>query len=214
MERLNCSHDSNRFVDSSEDLEKLFVATLNQLRHDWMNDIQVMYGYLQLKKYDKMYEFMETIKQRIARDSSVSRLGAPSLILYLSTFRVRHKSVSLEVELEPGLQLTSLPVSQRCVTDTVVQVGETFVRHAGVPDNGGLNSLLLALSALPGHLNLVFEFTGAYIGKALDRDLQAVREAWREVPGFAFSGTYHEEKAVVTIQIPFDRENEVCHVSG
>ncbi|MDP4095653.1 Spo0B domain-containing protein [Paenibacillus sp. P96] len=63
-------------------LEEAANAALNHHRHDWMNDLQVLYGYIRMGKYDKSAECVERIKERAAQDSKLSKLGIPALIFF------------------------------------------------------------------------------------------------------------------------------------
>ena len=40
------------------------IRTLNHHRHDWMNDLQVLYGYIRMNKPDKSVECVENIRDR------------------------------------------------------------------------------------------------------------------------------------------------------
>src|SRR6478736_3577198 len=42
-----------------QSMEKTAIASLNHHRHDWMNDLQVLYGYLRLGKLDKSVQCVE-----------------------------------------------------------------------------------------------------------------------------------------------------------
>ncbi|MFD2880227.1 Spo0B domain-containing protein [Paenibacillus rhizoplanae] len=66
-------------------LQQAANRTLNHHRHDWMNDLQVLYGYIQLGKPDKSVQCVERIKERIALDSRIAKLGVPSLVFYLQS---------------------------------------------------------------------------------------------------------------------------------
>lgn len=70
-----------------QSMEKTAIASLNHHRHDWMNDLQVLYGYLRLGKLDKSLQCVERIKERVTEESRISKLGIPSLVFYLQSFR-------------------------------------------------------------------------------------------------------------------------------
>lgn len=86
-------------------LHQAAIRTLNHHRHDWMNDLQVLYGYIQLNKPDKSVQTVERIKERIALDSRIAKLGIPSLVFFLQSYRTVGGSLELNVEVEEGLQL-------------------------------------------------------------------------------------------------------------
>ncbi|RKN83839.1 Spo0B domain-containing protein [Paenibacillus ginsengarvi] len=182
--------------------EQLFVQTINHLRHDWMNDVQVLYGYLKMKKYDKMHDYMEIVKEKMLQENCISKLGVPALILYLQSFRVRCRWVRLDVELESGFQLDMLTIDGRLVADTVIAVIETFVRKAVPNADGELNRILLQMGVREHLLVIGFHYTGGYDRKGLKQELVNLSLSCgigRLIEGEA---TYEEDGAVVEIYMP------------
>ncbi len=68
------------------------IQVVNRLRHDWMNDTQILFGYIQLKKFDNLQPYMEKIKMTMQQESNLSKLGIPSFIAFLL-----HVSCSVEI---------------------------------------------------------------------------------------------------------------------
>lgn len=101
----NRRHYEEELHIQEKTLQQAANRTLNHHRHDWMNDLQVLYGYIQLGKPDKSVQCVERIKERIALDSRISKLGIPSLVFYLHSFRTYSSTLELEVQIEEGLQL-------------------------------------------------------------------------------------------------------------
>ncbi|WP_310551430.1 Spo0B domain-containing protein [Paenibacillus glufosinatiresistens] len=86
-------------------LQEQAIRTLNHHRHDWMNDLQVLYGYIQLGKPDKSVQCVERIKERIALDSRIAKLGIPPLVFFLQSYRTSGGGLLLDIEVEEGLCL-------------------------------------------------------------------------------------------------------------
>ncbi|WP_434756451.1 Spo0B domain-containing protein [Paenibacillus amylolyticus] len=91
-----------------QSMERTAIASLNHHRHDWMNDLQVLYGYLRLGKLDKSLQCVERIKERVTEESRISKLGIPSLVFYLQSFRASGVALDLHVQVEEELQLSAL----------------------------------------------------------------------------------------------------------
>lgn len=194
-------YETDRTDERHSEQEEMFVRTINHLRHDWMNDIQVLYGYLKLKKYDKMHDYMEIVKEKMFRESGISRLGIPALTVYLQSFRVRCRSIRLEIEIEPELQLSGLPVDTGAVTDVIVSVIEAFVRHAGSPDDGEPNLLLFKLDIRGHALVISFEYEGSYDALPLEREVDGLlRKPGADMRDY--EATYDEDGAAVDIYLP------------
>ncbi|MBY9079378.1 Spo0B domain-containing protein [Paenibacillus sp. HN-1] len=103
--RAICADGERERQRQERALQQAAIRTLNHHRHDWMNDLQVLYGYIQLNKPDKSVQTVERIKERIALDSRISKLGIPSLVFFLQSYRTVGGNLELNVEVEEGLQL-------------------------------------------------------------------------------------------------------------
>lgn len=80
------------------------VDTLSHHRHDWMNELQILYGYLRLQKIDKAIAVVDRIKEEMERDSRISRLGSPELSAYLLSFRTFCDTMTLDARVDEGVQ--------------------------------------------------------------------------------------------------------------
>lgn len=111
-----------------ESVQRTAAATLSHHRHDWMNDLQILYGYIQLRKYDKLAACVERIKERMLIESKISRLGIPSLTFYLQSFRELNSNVQLTVLIEGDLQLDALCSEQGSehLTSAIVETIRAF----------------------------------------------------------------------------------------
>lgn len=95
-----------------ESVQRTASATLGHHRHDWMNDLQILYGYIQLGKYDKLAGCVERIKERMADEGKIARLGVPSLVFYLQSFREMNGSIQLEICVQENLHLDDLLLTE------------------------------------------------------------------------------------------------------
>lgn len=111
-----------------ESVQRMATSTLSHHRHDWMNDLQILYGYIQLGKIDKLASCVERIKERMAVESKISGLGIPSLVFYLQSFREMNGSVQLVVDIEENLNLGKLLSSDDAeeLTEAIVETVRAF----------------------------------------------------------------------------------------
>ncbi|MHA6533564.1 Spo0B domain-containing protein [Paenibacillus sp. BAC0078] len=139
-------------------LQQAANRTLNHHRHDWMNDLQVLYGYIQLGKPDKSLECVGRIKERIALDSRISKLGIPSLVFYLQSFRTYRSSLELEVQVEEGLQLEDKlsPETGDELTSVIMQTVRAY-QYSGLAPQGDTRKLRLGFSQDGGDILISFE---------------------------------------------------------
>ncbi|MEK4850390.1 Spo0B domain-containing protein [Paenibacillus sp. FSL H7-0756] len=128
-------------------LQQAANRTLNHHRHDWMNDLQVLYGYIQLGKPDKSVQCVERIKERIALDSRIAKLGVPSLVFYLQSFRTFRSSLELDIQVEEGLQLEDKlsPEAGAELTSVIMQTVRAY-QYSGITQHGDTRKLELSFS--------------------------------------------------------------------
>ncbi|ALS27004.1 histidine kinase [Paenibacillus sp. 32O-W] len=121
------------------------IRTLNHHRHDWMNDLQVLYGYIRLQKQDKMAECVEKIRERMAMESKIAKLGEPSLVIFLQSFRTMTHSLRLNVRIDGELNFGELPFDGAGTAAALIDVLNAY-RFAVKPGSGEAAALTLALS--------------------------------------------------------------------
>lgn len=141
---MNKRHERDKDL-LMESLQRTASATLGHHRHDWMNDLQILYGYIALGKHDKLLQCVERIKDRMAEESKISKLGVPSLVYYLQSFREMNKSVQLEIHIEDDLCLGEI-LNEQAAQDLTHAIMDTIrvFQFAGRVSWG--ESLLLQMS--------------------------------------------------------------------
>lgn len=107
--------------------------------------MQILYGYIQLGKPNKSVECVERIKERIALDSRIAKLGIPSLVFYIQSFRTNRSSLELEVQVEEGLQLEDKlnPEAGDELTSVIMQTIRAY-QYNGLAPQGRRASCALA----------------------------------------------------------------------
>ncbi|MBP1177845.1 hypothetical protein J2W98_004226 [Paenibacillus peoriae] len=125
--------------------ERTAISMLNHHRHDWMNDLQVLYGYIRMNKHDKSVAYVETIKGRVAEDSKISKLGIPSLVFYLQSFRVNAGNLQLSVQVEEQLKLDAVmsPEDGESLASAVIETVRAYQYGGGRSSWGEVRRLTL-----------------------------------------------------------------------
>src|SRR5690606_23387294 len=90
-------------------------------RHDWMNDLQVLYGYIRLQKQDKMLECMGKIREKMIVESNIAKLGNPALISFIQSFRTITNSLLLEVDIKGNILLDKMSTDSDKIADSLIQ---------------------------------------------------------------------------------------------
>jgi sensor histidine kinase regulating citrate/malate metabolism len=108
------------------------IRLFNHYRHDWMNEIQLVFGYVKLKKYDKLEALLENIKARVQQESHISKLGVPELIVYLFSVQAEFKELKLEIDMDHEIHLNELPMDCEEVGRLLIALIEAFKNHARI----------------------------------------------------------------------------------
>ncbi|QMV43818.1 Spo0B domain-containing protein [Cohnella cholangitidis] len=135
------------------------IRTLSHHRHDWMNELQILYGYLRLNKPDKAVDVVDRIRGRMEQDSKVSQIGIPELATYLLSFRTVCDTMRLDLDIEDGLHLERLPYSAEKLSKTITGL-VNVIRFRATSPISGENVLKLVLSQSEGELKIVMAYQG------------------------------------------------------
>jgi sensor histidine kinase regulating citrate/malate metabolism len=174
------------------------VRTLNHHRHDWMNDLQVLYGYIRLGKLDKTVGYVEKIRERMNAESSISKLGVPSLISYIQSFRTITNSLALEVEIEGNVNLLELGQQAESAAETLIHTINAY-RMAAKPRSGEEAVLRLRLSADAGTLYAAFRYDGELVNA--EHWNQKMKEQLRGAPLTKVSGEQSYNEVVLKAEL-------------
>ncbi|MFC0212584.1 Spo0B domain-containing protein [Paenibacillus chartarius] len=156
--------------EQRETLHQEMVHTISHIRHDWMNDMQILSGYIQLKKYDYLAPYMEKIRLKLHNESVLGKLGDPSLVAYLLTFRTECKDFELELEFPQEIHIGELPLEDGAVERTVKHVLESFRRYAREYVHEP-NAMTIEMAKEDEGLLIDFEYNGQYDADKLKREL-------------------------------------------
>lgn len=127
--------EAGALLGKASETELRMLRLFNHYRHDWMNDIQLLFGYVKLKKFDKLPALMEKITHKVQQEGLVSRLGVPTLILHLLSFQAEVKELKLELLMEREVRLDELDCAPD-VCRTVEYVLEAFRNEASLSQDG------------------------------------------------------------------------------
>ncbi|MFS0727374.1 Spo0B domain-containing protein [Paenibacillus sp. 1P07SE] len=150
---------SGRLEQAVDDVRLASIRTLNHHRHDWMNELQVLYGYIRLQKPDKTVQCVERIRDRMIMESRIAKLGEPELVLFLQTFRTASKSLQLEVILEEEVDWTALGRDSGLHADRLTGLIEAY-RHCSRAVQGDAPRLLLEMAQYDGVVEVMIQLTG------------------------------------------------------
>lgn len=98
-------HNGGEFVE-----EKEIVALLQDYRHDVLNELQIVKGYLSIGKTDKAEEKLNKWIHQFDEERRLSNLSIPKWMLWLMTTKKRYANIRLyyTIDVKSNLNLTSI----------------------------------------------------------------------------------------------------------
>ncbi|WP_164491660.1 Spo0B domain-containing protein [Staphylospora marina] len=76
---------------------------ISRQRHDWMNHVQVLLGYLSLDKRDRIKEYLENLAEHAGKERMASECTYPPLAVTLTTLQYREWQRQVQLALEAPL---------------------------------------------------------------------------------------------------------------
>jgi stage 0 sporulation protein B (sporulation initiation phosphotransferase) len=149
-----------RMARSIHALQSTSIRTLNHHRHDWMNDLQVLYGYIRMNKADKTVQYVEQIRERMITESKIAKLGIPSLVTFMQSFRTMTHALQFEVGIEGELNLAELPLDSDHAAETIVEFINAY-RFSAKPGIGEAAKLKVDLAQEEKALSVSFRYEGS-----------------------------------------------------
>lgn len=150
---------ANRLELLEKTLQQTAIATLNHHRHDWMNDLQIIFGYLRMGKTDKTIQCVEQIRERMLTESKIAKLGIPSLVMFLQSFRTRTNAMIIDMDIDGEVNLAELLPDKEQASNAIIELIQAY-REAAVTGSGDAARLMMDISADEDKLQLSFHFDG------------------------------------------------------
>lgn len=80
--------------------EKQAIKLIQQLRHDWMNELQLILGYIQLGKQEKAEEKIQSIIKKAGQSRALDQLQLPKTTIFLHLLNAEHTHFQWEWQVE------------------------------------------------------------------------------------------------------------------
>jgi len=169
---------AERNARTAQALQTTAIRTLNHHRHDWMNDLQVLYGYIRMNKLDKTVECVEKIRERMTAESRIAKLGIPSLVLFVQSFRTVTNAMQLHVEAADDINLAELPLDGEGAAEALIDTINAY-RFAVKPTGGEAARLTVTMQRDERHLHVLLQYEGELLSseELHDKIKQRLRKA-------------------------------------
>src|SRR5690606_8843041 len=196
----------NQIRVDEETMYRRWLLSLRGLRHDLLNDIQVLTGYFQLQKLEDCRRYLERMNQRLQQESLLLQLDYAPLVVYLMTFNYLQDVIRLEVELDECVALTDLIISPREFYEMIKRWLDMYCRYAAPSKQEDVplenNHLLLGIRMLPRQLEVTFDYVGYWRAGLAQKE---IRRCMDELMQFGIQCTvdvHSEQESVLKMTVP------------
>lgn len=132
-------YQQNNYRESLDNLEKLNIRLRDQ-RHDYLNQIQIVYGLLELEEYESARDYLRPVFKDIMKVNRAMKTSQPAVNALLQAKLEAAEQQGIDFYLEVGTQLKELDLEawefckilanliDNAVTAVGMQEGERWVR--------------------------------------------------------------------------------------
>lgn len=104
---LPLQHGVQREVELREQREET-LRMLSQYRHDWLNYIQLVQGYMQMKKYERIADPIRVCVEEAHKHAKIGNLASPFVAYRVMEATLRYPLLQIDVQ-EPGVVEGEIP---------------------------------------------------------------------------------------------------------
>ena len=97
------------YAESMENLEQLNIK-LREQRHDYLNQVQIVYGLLELGEYESARDYLQPVFKDIMKVNRALRTSQPAVNALLQAKMDGAEQQGIDFYLEVGTQLKNLPI--------------------------------------------------------------------------------------------------------
>jgi stage 0 sporulation protein B (sporulation initiation phosphotransferase) len=191
------SDERRLFTHQTDEL----LTVLNRQRHDWLNHVQVLLGYLHLNRTEQGEAHLKRIAEIAMQESIIARLGNSLLSVFFLTFHALNKEMLLEVDVCDKVDLSRIVLDEQSLFQLVSEILCTVNDHVA-QDGYEPASMHVCLFSGEAGVHFRFDLAGELLASGLDELEKLVRKS--EQSAVEVTEWIHtEEEWILDIMIPF-----------
>ncbi|WP_025027399.1 Spo0B domain-containing protein [Caldalkalibacillus mannanilyticus] len=169
-----------------------FIEYLKHYRHDWLNHIQIIKGYLSLGKMDQAQKFLDSVIVNSHYESKISQLGDVDLSYFLLTYNWTQEKIMLDIEIEDDdADISKIGVNYPYLLSwlsTITKMVESYCECQFE------NRLSFLFQVKEKHIAVVVEFIGKWKNEEAKQAISAIQEMVQKERGTFVLGENDESK--------------------
>ncbi|NBI29767.1 Spo0B domain-containing protein [Chengkuizengella marina] len=159
------SYDKNQSISET-------LNFIHHYQHDLMNELQLIFGYIKLKKFDKLIFIVEKLKHSIQHERNITKLNVPYLEFFLLKMKTKSKSYQFKVEesLNSPEKFTDKLKDHAFLLIDLLNLFEKYAENTYDTDN----ELTIDFFEEKQKLHIAFEFVGKIKLPQFKKDLELI----------------------------------------
>ncbi|MCR6544991.1 Spo0B domain-containing protein [Dehalobacterium formicoaceticum] len=176
------------------------VGLFREERHDFLNHLQIVLGYLQINKEESAIAYIKQVHQEMQEISALTRLENPFLVvaLLLATQKSKHFDIKLSFHMEQSL--TSLQEYQESVINKLMIIMDQILEFLDLNSTGYERQVEIAFQENDHHIIWVITCSPDVSLESVAWEWQNQREqAWLSGNSCQVEKSEHETRLTVYI---------------
>lgn len=135
------------------------VDLIRMQRHDFMNYLQVIYGYIQINKANEALKYIKDVNNKMMLLSRIYSIDSPILSLLLNDFVVKCKEYYIESELYCECDFNSIEFSKdsfKKMQENFQKVFNRILKHLSKLNYDNKKCILIGITNKNGYINIIF----------------------------------------------------------
>ena len=180
------------------------LKVLNRQRHDWLNHVQILLGYLHLNRTEQGEAHLKRLAEMAMQESMIARLNNSLLSVFFLTFNALNKEMLLEVEVCDQVDLSRIRLDEQALFHLVSELlctANDYVLQNGYEQA----SMQVSLFAGEKGVHFRFDLAGELQPSGLEKLEMLIRNSQQDA--VEVTEWIHTEKDwVLELVVPFAKE--------
>ncbi|WP_339059908.1 Spo0B domain-containing protein [Tepidibacillus marianensis] len=200
-------HDVHREKLKQEFNEKV-ISLLRNYRHDWLNHMQVILGYVSLRKSDKIAGYITQVHEEARQHTLISKLGPIDLVVFLYMVPVEYPRINLQLELSENLTTVDFEKIGADLLQLLKRIFDYLESYS--LDEHQIHALILSMNRLEKQLVVNIEYEGNF--EPYYSFMMTVGEKLKQQGGEIFIDLYNEQEFIIEFYFPIQARGvaDVC----
>lgn len=186
-------------ADYREKSNKEIIRLMQVYRHDWQNYLQIIFGYVSLKKYDQIPNYIEKINNISKQQSIIASFNNANLAAYLYMFPVNYPLLSYELDVDDSMEiLAKANDKDRLIHEGTKRIIDLL--YMTVKDNPK-HHLIISMTAMENKIIINFEYEGNI--DQVFGEILLLRDSLASVTGYEplFIDLHNEQESKLKLNI-------------